>query len=44
MVDERIKKQGYNTLDDILLVTIDPTEKIMVYKKNKDLKPYNILE
>ena len=41
---KRLKKQGYRTLDNILLVTVDATETITVYRKNRSIEPNKYLE
>lgn len=41
---KRLKNNGYNTLDDILLVICDTDEKITIYEKNVDLEPTRVLE
>jgi len=33
----RLKKQGYENLSDILLVTCDSDEKLTIYEKNIEL-------
>ena len=35
---KRLEKQGYKTLDNILLVTIDSDEKLSIYEKNLDIE------
>lgn len=41
---KQLKVQGYKTLDNILLATLDNNEKIIVYEKNTNIKPNNVLE
>lgn len=41
---KEIKKQGYNSLDNIILVTVDPSYKVVIYEKNRDVKPIKVLE
>lgn len=43
-VRKQLKVQGYKTLDNILLATLDNNEKIIVYEKNTNIKPNNVLE
>lgn len=39
-----LKVKGYDNIEEILLVTLDHNEKIMVYEKNKNIKVKQILE
>ena len=41
---KELKVKGYKELNDILLVTIDNNEKILVYEKNSNIDAINILE
>ena len=41
---KQLKVHGYKTLDNILLATLDNNEKIIVYEKNTNIKPNNVLE
>ena len=40
---KRLKNEGYNNFDDLLLVTIDSKEKLSIYKKNEKID-YKVLE
>ena len=39
-----LKVKGYNNLDKVLLATIDNNEKLVIYEKNEDISPLNVLE
>lgn len=41
---KRLKKEGYDKIDDILLCTLDSSEKITVYDNNDDVVSLDILE
>ena len=41
---KELKVKGYKTYENILLVTLDSNDKIIVYEKNNNLKVNNILE
>lgn len=41
---KQLKVKGYNSLDNILLATIDNKDKLMIYEKNEDMKSLNVLE
>lgn len=43
-LQQSLKVQGYNELSEILLATLDNQEKLVVYERNLDKKPTNILE
>ena len=43
-LDKVLKVEGYNDLSKILLVTLDKTEKIHIYKKHEKLNSEDILE
>ncbi len=41
---KELKVKGYEDLDNILLVTFDMNEKLVIYEKNSGLEPFNVLE
>lgn len=41
---QQLKVKGYQELDNILLVTVDINEKIVVYEKNEGINPTDVLE
>lgn len=41
---QQLKVQGYQTLENILLATVDNNEKVVVYEKNQGLNPTDVLE
>lgn len=41
---KELKVKGYEDLDNILLVTFDINEKLVIYEKNSGLEPFNVLE
>ena len=41
---KQLKISGYNNISDILLATINIDKKIVVYKKNKEIKTKDVLE
>lgn len=41
---KELKVKGYEDLDNILLVTFDINEKLVIYEKNPGLEPFNVLE
>ena len=41
---KQLKISGYNNISDILLETINIDKKIVVYKKNKEIKTKDVLE
>lgn len=43
-LEQELKVKGYRDKDKILLATLDINEKLVVYEKNNNLEPHNILE
>lgn len=43
-LSKELKVKGYKSLDSILLATLDNNEKLVIYEKNSDVKPINVLE
>lgn len=43
-INNQLKIKGYNDLSKILLATLDINDKITVYERNYDEKPFNVLE
>lgn len=41
---KELKVKGYKEIDDILLVTFDINEKLVIYEKNHGLQPFDVLE
>lgn len=41
---KELKVKGYEDLDNILLVTFDINEKLVIYEKNHGLEPFDVLE
>lgn len=41
---KRISNNGYDCLDDIILVTCDSKEKLTIFEKNKDISKLQVLE
>lgn len=41
---QQLKVQGYQTLENILLATVDNNEKVVVYEKNQGLNSTDVLE
>jgi len=41
---KKLKEQGYEKLDNIILATVDVNSKVVVYEKNNDINPIEILE
>ena len=41
---KELKVKGYKKIDNIILATLDNDEKIVVYKKENNVKVYNVLE
>ena len=43
-LEQQLKIKGYESLDNILLATLDKNEKFTVYEKNSDKQSKNVLE
>lgn len=43
-LEKQLKIKGYKEIDNILLATLDNNEKLIIYEKNKNLEPLNVLE
>ena len=43
-LEKELKVKGYRDNDKILLATLDINEKLVVYEKNSNLEPHNVLE
>ncbi len=43
-LEKQLKQKGYNTYENILLATLDENDKVVIYEKNLDLKPHDIME
>ena len=43
-LEQQLKIKGYESLDNILLATLDKNEKFTVYEKNNDKQSKNVLE
>ena len=41
---KELKVKGYQELNNILLATLDSNEKLIIYEKNNNIEPINILE
>lgn len=41
---KELKVKGYEDLENIILVTFDINEKLVIYEKNSGLEPFNVLE
>ncbi len=41
---KKLKEQGYNSLDSIILATLDINDKIIIYERNENVKALNVLE
>ena len=41
---QQLKIKGYDDLSKIILATVDNNDKLIIYEKNEDLSPLNILE
>lgn len=43
-IDSQLKTKGYNDLSKVLLATLDINDKLVVYERNYNEKPFNVLE
>ncbi len=43
-ITKEVKRLGYDTLDNIILATVDVNNKVVVFEKNKDTIPIEVLE
>ena len=43
-LEKQLKQKGYATYENILLATLDENDKVVIYEKNLDLKPHDIME
>ena len=43
-LDKELKVKGYDDISNVLLATVDNQEKLNVYERNENDKPFNVLE